>query len=44
MADYLRRVGVPTSTLRRMALTAPGDIRWLTRAEQQAIGIRDDPQ
>jgi hypothetical protein len=41
MAAYLRQVGVPTSTLRRMAQTAPSDIRWLTRSEQQAIGIRN---
>lgn len=40
MAAYLRQVGVPNSTLRRMAMTAPNEIRWLTRAEQQAIGIR----
>ena len=40
MADYLRRVGVPSSTLKRMARTAPSDIRWLTKAEQKAIGIR----
>jgi membrane-bound ClpP family serine protease len=40
MAAYLRRLGVPSSTLRRMAATAPNDIRWLTTAEQKAIGIR----
>jgi membrane-bound ClpP family serine protease len=40
MAAYLREVGVPTSTLRRMAQTAPSDIRWLTNAEQRAIGIQ----
>lgn len=40
MADYLREVGVPRSTLTRMARTAPNDIRWLTRAEQQAMGIK----
>jgi hypothetical protein len=40
MAAYLSQVGVPGATLRRMALTAPSDIRWLTRAEQKAIGIR----
>jgi hypothetical protein len=40
MADYLRRVGVPGATLALMARTAPSEIRWLTRAEQQAIGIR----
>lgn len=40
MAEYLRALGVPNSTLRRMARTAPSNIRWLTRAEQQAIGIR----
>jgi membrane-bound ClpP family serine protease len=40
MAAYLRQVGVPAGTLRRMAQTAPNRIRWLTRAEQQAIGIR----
>lgn len=40
MADYLRQLGVPDSTLRRMAATAPSDIRWLTPAEQRAIGIR----
>lgn len=40
MAAYLRQLGVPASTLRRMALTAPSDIRWLTKAEQRAIGIR----
>ncbi len=40
MAAYLSQVGVPSATLRRMAQTAPSDIRWLTKAEQQAIGIR----
>lgn len=40
MADYLRALGVPNSTLHRMARTAPSDIRWLTKAEQQALGIR----
>jgi len=40
MAGYLRQLGVPTSTLRRMASTAPQDIRWLTRAEQKALRIR----
>jgi membrane-bound ClpP family serine protease len=40
MARYLRDMGVPSSTLKRMARTAPKDIRWLTRAEQKAMGIR----
>jgi len=40
MADYLREVGVPRSTLTRMARTAPNDIRWLTKAEQEAMGIK----
>ena len=40
MAAYLRGVGVPSSTLRRMAQTAPNEIRWLTKAEQKAMGIR----
>jgi len=40
MADYLRAVGVPRATLKRMAQTAPSEIRWLTRAEQKAMGIR----
>lgn len=40
MAAYLAQVGVPRATLQRMARTAPSDIRWLTHAEQQAIGIR----
>lgn len=40
MARYLREVGVPNSTLRRMARTAPSDIRWLSKAEQKAMGIR----
>jgi hypothetical protein len=40
MADYLRGVGVPSATLKRMARTMPSDIRWLTKAEQKAIGIR----
>ena len=40
MAAYLRELGVPASTLTRMAHTAPSDIRWLTKAEQQAIGIK----
>ena len=40
MAAYLRGVGVPSSTLRRMARTAPKDIRWLTKAEQKAMGIQ----
>jgi membrane-bound ClpP family serine protease len=38
MAAYLRQ---PNATLRRMAQTAPSDIRWLTGAEQKAIGIRN---
>lgn len=40
MAAYLREMGVPSSTLSRMAKTAPSDIRWLTKSEQQAMGIR----
>jgi hypothetical protein len=40
MAAYLRQMGVPAATLQRMARTAPSDIRWLTTAEQQAIGIK----
>ena len=40
MAAYLRQLGVPGATLRNMARTAPNDIRWLTAAEQKAIGIR----
>lgn len=40
MAEYLAEVGVPDATLRRMVHTAPKDIRWLTRSEQLAIGIR----
>lgn len=40
MADYLSAVGVPNATLRRMKRTAPNDIRWLTKAEQKAMGIR----
>lgn len=39
MASYLRGVGVPTATLKRMARTAPSDIRWLSKAEQKAMGI-----
>ena len=39
MAKYLSGVGVPGSTLRRMARTAPNDIRWLTKAEQKALRI-----
>jgi hypothetical protein len=40
MARYLSGVGVPGSTLRRMARTAPSDIRWLTQAERKALRIR----
>jgi hypothetical protein len=40
MADYLRGVGVPNATLRRMASTAPSDIRWLSKGEQKAMNIR----
>jgi hypothetical protein len=40
MARYLRDMGVPNSTLKRMARTAPKDIRWLSKAEQKAMGIR----
>ncbi len=40
MAGYLSHLGVPASTLRRMASTAPSDIRWLTRSEQRALRIR----
>lgn len=40
MAAYLRQMGVPSSTLRRMARTAPNKIRWLTKAELRAMGIK----
>lgn len=40
MAAYLRAVGVPSTTLERMALTAPDKIRWLTRPEQEALNIK----
>jgi hypothetical protein len=40
MAGYLRELGVPANTLRRMASTAPQDIRWLTKGEQKALRIR----
>ena len=40
MAAYLAEVGVPSITLRRMAMTGPDHIRWLTRSEQMAIGIK----
>ena len=40
MASYLSGVGVPSGILRRMAQTAPSDIRWLTKAEQKALRIR----
>jgi len=40
MAAYLSQLGVPDGTLRRMARTAPSDIRWLTAAEQEAIGVK----
>jgi hypothetical protein len=40
MADYLSELGVPRSALRAMASTAPSRIRWLTRAELQAVGAR----
>ena len=39
MAAYLSQLGVPDSTLRRMARTAPSDIRWLTQSEQKAVGV-----
>jgi hypothetical protein len=40
MALYLGQLGVPANTLRRMAMTPPHDIRWLSSAEQRALGIR----
>jgi hypothetical protein len=40
MAAYLAELGVPASTLQRMAMTAPDHIRWLTKAEQKALGIK----
>jgi membrane-bound ClpP family serine protease len=40
MAAYLSQLGVPDRTLRRMARTAPSDIRWLTAAERRAIGVK----
>jgi hypothetical protein len=43
MATYLSSVGVPRSVLRRMAATAPTEIRWLTRAEQKALKFRSYP-
>jgi hypothetical protein len=40
MAAYLAQVGVPLNTLRRMAMTAPDKIRWISRSEQKAMGIK----
>jgi hypothetical protein len=40
MTEYLRRVGVPSSLLRRVATVPPDDIYWLSRSEQQAMRIR----
>jgi membrane-bound ClpP family serine protease len=40
MAAYLRGVGVPNATLKRMARTAPSDIRWLSKSEIKALRIR----
>jgi hypothetical protein len=40
MAAYLAELGVPSNTLRRMAMTAPGQIRWLNKSEQKAMRIR----
>lgn len=40
MASYLSGVGVPSSILKRMARTAPSDIRWLTKSEQKALRIQ----
>jgi hypothetical protein len=43
MSNYLASVGVPRNIRRRMAATAPSDIRWLTRAEQKALKLRSYP-
>lgn len=40
MAAYLRQLGVPSSTLRQMAVTAPTQISWMSRAELNAVGAR----
>jgi hypothetical protein len=40
MAAYLRGVGVPNATLKRMARTAPSDIRWLSKSEIKALRIK----
>jgi hypothetical protein len=40
MAAYLRGMGVPNATLKRMSRTAPDDIRWLTKSEMRALGIK----
>jgi hypothetical protein len=44
MAAYLRGVGVPNATLKRMARTAPSDIRWLSKAEIRALKIKSFAQ
>ena len=38
MSEYLRGVGVPNGIRSRMEHTAPSDIRWLSKAEQRAMG------
>ena len=40
MAHYLSSVGVPGGILRNMSATAPSEIRWLSRSERRALGIK----
>ena len=40
MAHYLSSVGVPRGIVRNMSKTAPSQIRWLSRSERRALGIR----
>jgi hypothetical protein len=41
LTGYLQSIGVPDSLVRQVAAVPPGEIRWLTKAEQRTLHIQD---
>jgi hypothetical protein len=41
LTGYLQSIGVPESLVRQVAAVPPGEIRWLTKAEQRTLHIQD---
>jgi hypothetical protein len=41
LTGYLQSIGVPDGLVRQVAAVPPGEIRWLTKAEQRTLHIQD---